>query len=396
MSIATKLAKLKTIKQDIKSALEEKGQTPSNVFSTYANNIRAIETGGSGGDTSQEDGLVTRTLTSYSNDRVNSVGEYTFYNIKTLTNVELPNVTSIGTYAFYNCTSLTNINLPKVTALQRYIFQNCTALVSVSMPLFEFSSYTDNLFYGCSSLKNVYMPKVVRFGSYIFYKCTSLESIDFPLLHTINDSFCRQCTNLKQVNLPKLGLVHSHAFEDCASLTNISFPSGTRLADYCLKNCSKLESVDIGKLEKIDAYAFSDCYILKSFTILNKTQVASLSSTYAFFNCYHILGTTNATYNPNGLKDGYIYVPHTLLKQYKTATNWVTYKSQIIGWGDFASGDTLPNYADYNTYTTCKWYADKELTQPVYELTMISSGEFVVDSGSNTITTAGRYYCKLG
>lgn len=47
MSIATKLAKLKTIKQDIKSALEEKGQTPSNVFSTYANNIRAIETGGS-------------------------------------------------------------------------------------------------------------------------------------------------------------------------------------------------------------------------------------------------------------------------------------------------------------------------------------------------------------
>ena len=51
MSIATKLAKLKTIKQDIKSALEEKGQTPSNVFSTYANNIRAIETGGSGGIT---------------------------------------------------------------------------------------------------------------------------------------------------------------------------------------------------------------------------------------------------------------------------------------------------------------------------------------------------------
>lgn len=49
MSIATKLAKLKTIKQDIKSALEEKGQTPSNVFSTYANNIRAIETGGGSG-----------------------------------------------------------------------------------------------------------------------------------------------------------------------------------------------------------------------------------------------------------------------------------------------------------------------------------------------------------
>ena len=393
MSIATKLAKLKTIKQDIKSALEEKGQTPSNVFSTYANNIRAIETGG--GDTSQEDGLITRTLTSYSNDRVNSIGEYSFYNIKTLTNVELPNVTSIGTYAFYNCTSLTNIDFPKVTTLDRNVFQNCKALVSVSMPLFEFSSYTNNLFYGCSSLKNVYMPKVVRFDSYTFYQCTSLESIDFPLLHTISDAFCRGCTNLKQVNLPKLELVPSHAFEDCTSLINISFPSGNRISDYCFKNCSTLESVDIAKIEQIDAYAFSNCYILKSFTILNKNKVCALRSTYAFDNCYHILGTTNAAYNPNGLKDGYIYVPHTLLTQYKVATNWVQFKSQIIGWGDFASGDTLPNYADYDKYKTCKWYADKELTQPVYELTMIASGKFVVDSGSETITIAGRYYCKL-
>ena len=395
MSIATKLAKLKTIKQDIKSALEEKGQTPSNVFSTYANNIRAIEMGG--GDTSQEDGLITRTLTSYSNDRVNSIGEYSFYNIKTLTNVECPNVTSIGAYAFYNCTSLINIDLPKVTTLDINVFQNCKALVSVSIPLFEFSSYNDNLFYGCSSLKNVYMPKAQRFNGYgIFYQCTSLESIDLPLLHTADSSsFLRGCTNLKQVNLPKLVLVYDYSFEGCTSLTNISLPSAKRLASYCFQNCTQLESVDIGKLEQIDDYVFINCYSLKSFTIFNKTKVASLRHTYVFDNCYHILGTTNSTYNPNGDKDGFIYVPHTLLTQYKVATNWVQFKSQIIGWGDFASGDTLPNYADYNKYKTCKWYSDKELTQPVYELTMIASGEFVVDSGSANITTAGRYYCKL-
>ena len=376
MSIATKLAKLKTIKQDIKSALEEKGQTPSNVFSTYANNIRAIESGG--GDTSQEDGLITRTLTSYSNDRVNSIGEYSFYNIKTLTNVECPNVTSIGTYAFYNCTSLTNIDFPKVTTLDRYVFQNCKALVSVSIPLFELSNYTNKLFSGCSSLKNVYMPKVVRFDSYIFYQCTSLESIDFPLLHTINNSFCRGCTNLKQVNLPKLGLVHDYSFEGCTSLTNISLPSATRLASYCFQNCTQLENVDIGKLERIDAYAFSDCYILKSVTILNNTQVANLSSTYAFFNCYHILGTTNSTYNPNGLKDGYIYVPASLLSQYKVATNWTNYASQIVGHQDYLVGDELVNYSN-ETYTSCTWYSDKEMTIEV-----------------SSVERNGRYYCKLG
>ena len=49
----------------------------------------------------------------------------------------------------------------------------------------------------------------------------------------------------------------------------------------------------------------------------------------AFYSCYHILGTTNTTYNPTGAKDGYIYVPDTLVSSYKTATNWKTYASQI-------------------------------------------------------------------
>ena len=79
MSIATKLAKLKTIKQDIKSALEEKGQTPSNVFSTYANNIRAIETGGSG----------EITIPSVSNLQVSEKGIATW---------TAPDITSLAAY----------------------------------------------------------------------------------------------------------------------------------------------------------------------------------------------------------------------------------------------------------------------------------------------------------
>ena len=282
MSIATKLAKLKTIKQDIKSALEEKGQTPSNVFSTYANNIRAIETGGSSVDTSQEDGLITRTLTSYSNDRVSSIGKYAFYAYSSLTNVELPNITSIARYAFSN-TSLANVELPNITSIEEYAFFNCR----------------------------------------------ELKNVDFP------------------------------------------------------------------KVTKISSSVFANCYLLIKLFISQTDKVCTLSDTSAFNYCYHITGETHPYFNPNGLKDGYIYVPHTLLTQYKAATNWVQFKSQIIGWGDFASGDILPNYADYNNYKTCKWYANKELTQPVYEITMIASGKFVVDSGSETITTAGRYYCKL-
>ena len=50
MSTADKLNALVQTKADIKQALIDKGQNPSDVFSTYADDIRAIETGGGGRD----------------------------------------------------------------------------------------------------------------------------------------------------------------------------------------------------------------------------------------------------------------------------------------------------------------------------------------------------------
>ena len=51
----------------------------------------------------------------------------------------------------------------------------------------------------------------------------------------------------------------------------------------------------------------------------------------AFTNCYHFTGTTNATYNPNGLKDGRIYVPDDKVDALKTASGWSTYADIIVG-----------------------------------------------------------------
>ena len=50
----------------------------------------------------------------------------------------------------------------------------------------------------------------------------------------------------------------------------------------------------------------------------------------AFNNCYHFTGTTNATYNPQGLKDGRIYVPDDKVDELKTATNWSVYADIIV------------------------------------------------------------------
>ena len=89
---------------------------------------RVPQGGGGGGETSMEDALVERTITEYSNDRVKSVGEYSFYGYEALTSIDFPKVTSIGVYAFDGCESLTNVNLPAVTSIGSYAFYYCTAL----------------------------------------------------------------------------------------------------------------------------------------------------------------------------------------------------------------------------------------------------------------------------
>ena len=48
-----------------------------------------------------------------------------------------------------------------------------------------------------------------------------------------------------------------------------------------------------------------------------------------FSYCYHFLGTVNSKYNPDGLKDGAIYVPDAYVDQLKAADGWNTYADII-------------------------------------------------------------------
>ena len=329
MSIATKLDRLNTIKQDIKSALEEKGQTPSNNFTTYADEIRNIQVGG-GSDSLGE--LISGSIVSASSDTT-SVRSYGFYQCKSLKTINLPNVTTLGASAFSGCSALKNASLPLVTELGgNNVFSGCSSLESVSLPAFTYTATTKNyLFQNCNALKNVDIPNVTRFrGTNIFNNCISLETINLPSLTNSDGNMFYGCTNLKYVSLPKLTMVYDYDFYNCNSLSNIKLEVATRVASYGFQYCSLLDSAYIPKLEQIDSSAFLSCSSLKVL-ITKYNNVATLKNTNAFNGCYHILGTTHSTYNPTGAKDGYIYVPDNLVDSYKSATNWSTFASQIKG-----------------------------------------------------------------
>lgn len=143
-------------------------------------------------------------------------------------------------------------------------------------------------------------------------KLTTIPSINTSLVTSMGYMFY-YCQNL--TTIPKL---------DTSKVINMN-----RMFYYC----SKLTTIDITHMN-IKASYLSDgfaygCKSLTKLIIRNMNSIPALSSD-AFTNCYHFTGTTDSTYNPNGLKDGRIYVPDDKVEALKTATNWSVYADIIV------------------------------------------------------------------
>ena len=77
------------------------------------------------------DEILMKTVTSYSNSTITTVGNYAFYSCKFLASINLPKVTSIGRYAFYGCSSLNSLSLPEVINIDSNAFFSCSHFSTV-------------------------------------------------------------------------------------------------------------------------------------------------------------------------------------------------------------------------------------------------------------------------
>ena len=154
MSIQTELTRIKGAKADLQSWVEENGVTvpDGTLIDGLVELAKTVETGG-GGDDTQIDALIDRSITEISNSRVTKIGEYAFYYCKILTTANFPAATSIGGNSFYSCNSLTTVDFPVATSIG------------------------SNAFRGCSSLTTVDFPVATSIGSYAFRDCSSLTTL---------------------------------------------------------------------------------------------------------------------------------------------------------------------------------------------------------------------------
>ena len=302
----------------------------------------------------QEVAIISGSITTYTNDKVITVGPYAFYHSAFLSDFSFPKAKTIKEWAFGECQKLTNVNLPSVKTIERYAF------------------------YNCRNLTNASFPQANTLGAEAFSGCNALVNIDIPLVTGISNNAFQYCNYLVNINLPSVTNIDTGAFADCG-LISATLPEVTIISVSAFANNYKLTEVYAPKVTRLDSKAFSNCYSLIKLFISQKDSVCTLSlrADDIFHDCSHILGVQNSTYNPNGLKDGYIYVPASLLSQYKATTNWTFCDSQIIGHEDLEAGASLPNYTT-DSFTTQTWYSDEKLTNVVTE-----------------VATSGTYYCRL-
>jgi hypothetical protein len=228
--------------------------------------------------------------------------------------------------------SLTELTIPDgVTKIANYALYYNMYIQSVQ-GYGDIEFIGDYAFGQCSKLTSVDIPNAKTLRSYAFYNIPNLISVNLPSVTSVENCVFQQCKALVDICMPQLGEITNNTFSGCSALTQVDLPSVTRIG---ISSC------------------FASCYSLKRLILRNTTLCTIRNSPKSVFSsCYHYLGTVNSTYNPEGLKDGYIYVPRALLSDtdetmdYRRATNWVEFADRFRALEDYTVDGTTTGELD--------------------------------------------------
>ena len=264
----------------IANAIRKKtGKTDKMTLNQMAVEIDEIASG----NTEVEDAMLTRTLTSYENDRITELGRYGLQGMFLLETVSLPNLVKTPIDAFVDCTALRHVSLPKYTGLQggSRMFCRCSALTDDSFDI----------------------PNLIHTNAWDFRECTGLTKIPYESqLNYVGDNCFRSCL-IQSANLPNVTGIGYASFQDCKSLVRVD--------------------VGVKQRRTLRRDTFNGCSALET-CILRADAFLPMDNTSAFKGTPIESGT------------GYIYVPSALVDQYKAATNWTVYADQIRAIEDYS------------------------------------------------------------
>ncbi len=299
---AQKLNKILETKEAIRTAINNKGGTltTTDTFASYATAIDSLPSGGGNWwkEFLDETKSAKYLFCGYSNSSQYSIWYYslTYERLQKILSYDTTSNVTTMEGMFYYCSKLTTIpqlDTSKVIYMSS-MFAHCSKLTTI--PQLDTSKVTSmsNMFSNCEALTTI--PQL---------NTSNVDDADFMFY------YCTKLTTIPQLNTSKITDMNS-----------------------MFRNCSRLTTIDITHMnitsESYSSYFAKDCYSLTKLIIRNMDKIPPIYSN-TFNGCYHFTGTTDATYNPQGLKDGRIYVPDDKVDALKTASGWSTYADIIVG-----------------------------------------------------------------
>ena len=242
-----------------------------------------------------------------------------FFNCSNLKEINCHKLTHIGGMSFYECVNLTTIDCPNVINIDSLAFCNCKSLTTVNFPNLNLISASS--FFGCNNLVTANLSNATAMGNAIFSGCSNLTTVDLSTIQAVAYSAFYNCVNLTAVNLSSSLYIYNNAFTNCTSLMTINLPGIFSIYDNAFLNCASLKSV----------------------ILPNTRYICSL------------IGNNHFSGTPIASGVGNIYVPGTLLYNYKNASGWNAYTNQVYPFDSAIIG--LKNY--YVTYQDVKSYSLK-------------------------------------
>ena len=247
------------------------------------------------------------------------------------------NITYLDDSVFSRCENLTSIKLPQnITSIPQYCFSGCKSLQTIDSPS-KVNIIGWDAFNGCISLTSIEIPNnVTHIGESAFSDCINLKHINIPnIITSLSDNMFDSCISLTSIDniLDNIQTIGRNTFEKCYSLTYIDTNKVTAIDDEAFANCKRLHTAII-TANTLGNNIFKGCFMLKNIIILNN----SIPSFDIEDDETPTLGFENISE-----KRVNIYVPDTLIDNYKNDADWNRYSGFIL---------PLSSYEDAERYTS--------------------------------------------
>ena len=286
----------------------------------------------------------------------------------------------LSNYAFSSHKSITGINLPNAHYIGYNVFYNCQSLKTASLPMLESWNGTLRM---CSFVTKIYAPKVqlIKNAGIVCTNSSYLSWLNMETTKFAPPRMCYRCSNLSSLFVDSLVSAYENAFNGCSNLTSVSLPNlefadtgafktvpiidlslpklkyaGENAFNTDTNSCPKtLYMPNIEYIGNSAFYRYANSSWSNNFTFSYLTYIGSTAFNEFLANelhipkCehlgYHFLGNgrcstlylnevtkvteleTSAFYqSPES-----IYVPQSLVSNFKTDSMWASYADIIFG-----------------------------------------------------------------